>query len=209
MRKAVVVALCLLLFSSVAAAEVLVPKVDGIIVDGNLADWAGVEAIFIDSSLVADATDVQGDSDLSALAWLAYSADAFYLAARVTDDALVFERTGGDIWQNDCIELWINDKQNGLTINVNGENFIHSWGGLNTSEAKVTVVKEENGYVLEAMLPKSMVSSTLKLESGQAFKVAIGVDDADQSGGGRLGQIYFPEGWVWGQTSTFSDAVLE
>src|SRR5690606_20004368 len=117
MRKAVVTTLLVLLVAAapVMAQTIEVPRVSGIEVDGLLGDWVGVESHWVDPAWThADGPDVQGAADLSMRVWLGYDDEYFYFAARVTDNALVFERPADSMWQTDSVELWLNNLQVGM-----------------------------------------------------------------------------------------------
>ncbi len=204
------------LISGIVGAEdvdILVPDITGvteITADGSLADWVGVPGFFIYSTMVADADDIAGEADVSATAWVAYDQDNFYLAVRINDDSLIFEQSGGDIWNGDCVEVWIGDSQTGFTINADGDEYVHNWrGGFDTDLFDFAVVEELNGWTVEAIIPLTELEKVIDVGSGQEFRLAIGINDADQPGAGRSGQIYFPDTWSWGATDTFAQAVFE
>ena len=217
MRKLVLFALlcvAVAMVGATASAATVVPRVDGITVDGDLSDWVGVGGIFIDSTMATSGSP-QGCADLSALAFVGYDDEFFYLAVRVTDDVLFFGRNGGDIWQTDCVELWINDAQIGFAIDANGELIVTVWsGGLDASAIHLAIVEEVNGYTVEAAIPAAEVGLVLDLTAGTEFMLAIGVDDSDietASGSGvpsDRSQIYYPASWAWRQTDTYAPAIL-
>lgn len=191
-------------------SAIAVPRVSGITVDGSLGDWLGVRSIYIDPTWVSDAVDVEGDADLSAQAYLGYDDDNLYIAVRVTDDVLVFDRDSVDIWQTDAVEIWLNDAQIGLTRNYNGDDIAYVWsGGLDASNIQVAVSVETNGYTVEASIPRAEVEKIVPMQPGSSFKLAIGMDDSDIPGVERQGQIYLPRGWVWGNPSSFAEAAFE
>lgn len=147
-----------------------------------------------------------------------------YVGVKVIDDTLIFERTGGDIWQTDCIEVWINGFQFGLTIDANGKAYAHGWQG-SVSGIKLAVKTRKDlgqdpdlkvlgtsggGYVVEAAFPIAELGSLTGMtpQAGSTFQFSLGIDDADDKGGSRLGQLYFPVGWVWGNPSSFATAYL-
>lgn len=194
-----------------AAAGVKVPAGPAAQVDGDLGEWGGGSATAITSKMVADAPDVKDDKDLSAQVYTRHDAQNLYVAVNVTDDVLVFERSGGDIWQTDAVEVWIGGSQFGATLDASGQAYLHSWQGADVSGAKVAVKKAGQGYAVEIALPYSLLKQVLgqEIKAGVSFPFAVGVDDADQSGGSREGQIYLPTGWKWGDTSTFTTATIE
>ncbi len=197
---------------AMAAGEpVIVTRASQVKVDGDLSEWVTSHALRISSRLVADAKDVKDDQDLSAYAVLGYDDANVYVAVQVNDDALVFERSGGDIWQTDAVEVWFEGSQFGATLTQSGQAYVHSWHGADVSGAQVAVAKTAAGYNVELALPRSVVEGILgkKLAAGVKFQVAVGVDDADSQGGSREGQIYFPAGWGWGNPSTFATATVQ
>lgn len=207
------VALCLFVTGSVLAAgePVTITKVNSgaITVDGDLQEWSG-PAIYVSSGLVADSIDVDGDDDLSMIGMFAYDDDNLYAAFRVIDDVLVFERSGLEVWQTDCVELWLGGMQFGLTL-ANGKPAIASFGGVSTTGAELAVVPAPGGYVVEVSFPLSVVKSCIGKDaaSGVSFEISFGADDCDTKGGSREGQIYYPPGWAWGSTATYATATFE
>jgi hypothetical protein len=190
-------------------SAVAVPRTDAISVDGDLTDWPMWAPIEIDHTMTADATDVTDDADLSAVAQFAWDDDKLYVAIEVSDDVLVFERSGGDIWQNDAVEIWLGGQQFGVAL-ADGETYVHSWGGMDTAQIEAALVTHDSGYTVEVAFPLELVEEATGTtsEAEATFPVAVGVNDADEPGGERVGQIYFPEGWVWGDPETFGTAVL-
>lgn len=208
------VGLCLLLTGAVLAAgePITIYKVNkgAIVVDGNLKEWSG-PATYVSSALVADSVDVRDDDDLSLFAMLAYDEDNFYLAFRVIDDVLVFERSGSDSWQTDCVEVWLMGNQIGLTLANGKAPEIANWHGINTTGMKLAIVPAANGYVVEASIPLSSMKSIIGKApaSGVSFPISFGADDCDTKGGSREGQIYFPKGWAWGNSASFATATFQ
>lgn len=196
-----------------ATAPAIIRTDAPITVDGDLSEWAGLGGqLEVDSSMVADATDVTDDSDLSLTAHLTYDDGWVYLGARVSDDVLVFERTGDAIWQNDSLEVWLGGQQFAAAL-VDEAPYLHAFGGADTADAEVAVVpggaSEGGGYTVELAIPRAALEEALEtsLGAGVSLPVAVGANDADEAGGERLGQIYFPEGWTWGEPDSFE--VLE
>lgn len=197
--------------ASVAGAGVRVPVGQAAQVDGDLSEWGGASSTAITSQMVADAPDVKDDKDLSAQVYARRDAQNLYVAVNVSDDVLVFERSGGDIWQTDTVEVWIGNSQFGATLDTSGQAYLHSWQGADLSSAKIAVKKSAQGYAVEIAFPFSVLKAVLgqEIKAGLSFPFAVGIDDADQSGASREGQIYLPTGWKWGDTSTFTTATLE
>ncbi len=204
------------LMSSVQAqdAAVTIPKLaESITVDGDLSDWPEATPITVDSSMTADATDVADDSDLSMTVYTGYDDTNFYLGAEVSDDALVFERSGDEIADNDAVEFWLNANQYGVAL-VEGQPVLHQWlfsgNESDLSGAKVAFEYTDAGYTVEVSLPLSVLASATEgdTQAGISFPFAVGADDADEEGGERLGQVYYPDSWTWSETGTYATATL-
>jgi hypothetical protein len=91
--------------------DLKVKPVSGIKVDGDLKDWPTAPTFTLDQAnqivYALAAGNWAGPSDFSAKLWLGWATDGLYLAAQITDDKLVQEWTGGDIWQGDYLELQV------------------------------------------------------------------------------------------------------
>lgn len=196
-----------------AAGLVVVSKAPAAVtIDGDLGEWSG-SPIRFDHTMLADATNVQDDRDLSGDVYVAYDSRYFYLAAAVTDDRLVMERSSGDLWQTDALEFWLGDQQFGFSLGGKEQRSIYAtgWNDVDMRGARFVVVKRANGYNVETALPLAALSQALgqTLQPGARVPFAVGADDADVPGGNREGQEYFPPGYQWKRTDTFATAVLE
>ena len=196
-----------------AQDSITVPQLEGISVDGDLSDWTNVSPVTVDSAMTADAADIADDSDLSVVAYVGYDDTTFYLGAEVTDDALVFEQAGNDIANNDALEFWLNANQYGVAL-VEGEPVLHQWlfsgSESDLSGAEVAFEYTGTGYIVEVSMPLAVLAAATETEvrAGTTFPFAVGADDADEEGGERLGQVYYPDGWSWNETDTYATATL-
>ena len=208
--------LALLALTGVHAQDttVTIPKLSqSITVDGDLSDWSQETPIAIDSSMTADATDVADDSDLSVNVYTGYDDTHFYLGAEITDDALVFEKSGDAIAENDAVEFWLNANQYGVAL-VEGQPVLHQFlfSGSETdlTNAEVAFEYTDAGYIVEVSVPLEVLTSAAETDAqaGMSFPFAVGADDADEEGGERLGQVYYPTTWTWNETGTYAMATL-
>ena len=80
-----------------------------LVCDGDLSEWADIDPIRIfpsEGASVVSNTTIDGDADLSVLAYLAVDNDYFYIAFDVEDDVFAFDPSISH-WLNDGTELFI------------------------------------------------------------------------------------------------------
>ena len=216
MKNYLLVGLTLLTVIGFAHAQdaITIPKLtEAITVDGDLSDWPQETPLTVDSSMTADATDVADDNDLSMTVYTGYDDAHFYLGAEVTDDALVFEKSSDAIAENDAVEFWLNANQYGVAL-VEGQPVLHQWLFSGTesdlSAAEVAFEYTDTGYIVEVSLPLEVLASATETDAqaGSSFPFAVGADDADEEGGARLGQVYYPDSWTWSEPDTYATATL-
>ena len=195
-------------------ATVTIPRLaEPITVDGDLSDWPEATPISVDSSMTADATDVTDDNDLSMNVYTGYDDTNFYMSAQVSDDALVFEKLGDEIADNDAVEFWLNANQYGVAL-VEGQPVLHqflfSGSESDLSGAEVAFEYTDAGYIIEVSVPLSVLAAATEEDTreGMSFPFAVGADDADEEGGARLGQVYYPATWTWNEPDTYATATL-
>jgi len=153
-----------------------------ITIDGKLDDW-----VLTDSYEVSEKEDVVygggawgGPQDTSYKIYMLWDDQDLYFAADVVDDVVVVEKTGGDMWEGDHVEIWFDSDLIGdLTEAVNSEddfqfglspgNFsnlepeIHIWtpelpAGIRYKEiTEIASLKKADGYVIEARFPKELL----------------------------------------------------
>lgn len=183
--------------------EAGIPTVSGIYVDGALDDWPEEPTFTInDRSQVvylAGGEKWNGPEDLSTLAWVGWSADGLYMAFDVTDNLVVQEGIGTDIWQGDYVEVQLDtrldedysdhnlsddDYQFGFTPGDFGKHppVAFVWEGP-VSDEQVKLIQQaqtqtDTGYVLEVFIPKELLPG-LVLEEGATLGLNINPSDAD------------------------------
>jgi len=76
-------------------------------VDGNLADWEGIEAIPLRGreNVVRSIRHYCGNVDQSATFRYAWDTHALYVAIEVEDDVILQTKTGVMTWAQDCVQL--------------------------------------------------------------------------------------------------------
>ncbi|RPI32483.1 MAG: hypothetical protein EHM70_08845 [Chloroflexota bacterium] len=183
--------------------EATIHKVSGIVVDGKLDDWLTEPTFTInDRSQVvylAGGEKWEGPGDLSALAWVGWAAEGLYLAFDVTDNVIVQDNTGADIWQGDYMEVQLDTQmeQDYSDHNLSADDFqfgftpgdfgihpasVHVWQGPVSDEQMSQIqqaqTETEAGYVLEVFVPIDLLPG-LALEAGATLGLNINPSDAD------------------------------
>ncbi|MCE5239224.1 hypothetical protein LLH23_12135 [bacterium] len=105
-----------------------VPAVGGAVkVDGDLAEWAKLPPLALDSAdALMPSREVMarglwtGPDDLSVTAWLGWDERALYVAARVRDDAHVQRQSGDKMWMDDCFQFALDMVNDALSPAVAG-----------------------------------------------------------------------------------------
>jgi len=149
---------------------------DRINIDGDLNDWKlnlfGEEnkIVLTKANGFINSGTIDDDDDFSAVIYALYDNDDLYIAAEVTDDATENGYTGGDNWQNDCMEMWIDgagddgtmtdtggqDPDNyQFNVDVNGFPYIYRNDNAATLLALMETAATTQGtnYILEIRIP--------------------------------------------------------
>ena len=103
-------------------------------IDGDLSDWnlAAMTPAVLDvaEQLNSGQASWDGPADLSAEFYLLWDDENVYMAVIVKDDALSMNKTGGSIWNADCIEVFFS------TTNAVGGHAEHYQYGFNANAQK-------------------------------------------------------------------------
>ena len=168
---------------------------------------------------------IAANTDIRALIYFSWDKNNLYLLAKVVDEHFYNAKSGADIWDGDCLELWLNDLQFGFTaVGKDRQPHGYSWTREKTGLAKTTFMTTDDlgkdadiarqfgplktsGWILTATIPWNLLPEG-QPAVGKPFKMAVGFDYADGKSTGRKGQIYFPKGWRHGDKTTFQNAVL-
>jgi len=171
-------------------------------IDGKLAEWK-LELFKDEQKIVLtkkngfiNAGTIDNNDDFSAVIYAMYDADNLYLAAEVTDDATEKGYTGGNNWQNDCIEIWIdgagddgtmtdrggNDPDNyQFNVDVNGFPYVYrnnDAGKLLPQMESAAELKGTN-YILEVKIPFSAIPE-LDLKKSRIMGFSVSFVDSDK-----------------------------
>ena len=225
--------LLVLVWSSTALAHseeatVCVRTYDTVTVDGDLRDWTRridetnwsaqlrVKKGLLDhwmmkavpghvNTLTANVEAGQIDSpeDFSMVFYTMWDETNLYLAYIVVDNEVVSQHEGADIWQDDCVELWIDARHDAITRTLfqddeyqiglspkskvsRGSDELWVWrnpdSDLVIEQSQIASVSTEDGYVLEAAIPWRTIHG-LKPEPGTwiGFNISAVDKDLDES----------------------------
>ena len=118
-------------------------------IDGSLSDWnrSNPFAIRERDHVVYRQSAWQDAEDLSVRAYCAYAPSNLYFAFEVTDNVVVQEKAGTDMWEGDHIEFWLDvDLESDYTVAVNDDDDIQfgfSPGNFDTLPPEVVVFTPE------------------------------------------------------------------
>jgi len=174
-------------------------------IDGKLDDWKLGDPIILDAK--DDVAVGRGSwvdaNDLSVKTYAMWDIENIYLAFVVTDDTVVQEKTGADMWEGDHIECWLDvdllgdyteaanssdDFQFGFSPgnfdDITPEVFI--WtpyiDGNYQDQLEIASTRTKTGYIMEIRLPQEFLLEPLKKR--------IGVDPTPQDEDGS--QLLLP-----------------
>ena len=208
--------------------DTIAPYRPGIIVDGNLGEWNGINPIPL-LDIQQGPENREDATDFSVDVRLAWDNQFLYLAADVTDDVHVQELGGYDLFNGDSIELWLDvalatdfddDSLNGDDYQIGfspGNLANHPPEGVIWYPAReanlnrsllVSVQRQATGYTLEAATPWSVLDH--RPISGMVFGFALNANDNDAPGTAAQQTILMnTSNMVWGRPTTFSNLQLE
>ena len=190
------------------------------VLDGNLDEWGGDAAVLDVVEQIADPALWEGPSDCSAKVYSMWDDTNIYIGAAVTDDAVVTNQTGGNIWMNDCLEIFFattnsvagcaEHYQYGATPNELKYNWCNMDGvgqRLPGDYVKVKASTTANGYAIEFAVEYAEMKS-LSFNSGDIIGYHPCVDDWDGDGTEPSFQISWTGLEAHDQSTGFGHLVL-
>lgn len=132
---------------------------------------------------------------------VAHDTDYVYFAYKANDSKLIGTRTGGNIWQDDCVEVWFNWKdartegeagyyQVGLApLSATGKPAAWVWRAAPGADSKalegikIASAPIDDGWILEASMGKSAFDVPKVPPINATFNVSVVNRDVEGSGG--------------------------
>ncbi|HSV99709.1 MAG TPA: sugar-binding protein [Sedimentisphaerales bacterium] len=160
--------------------------------DGDLSDWnldAMTPAVLNDAKQIYTGTWT-GVADCSGKFYLMWDDQKVYIGAEVKDDRLSMTKSGGDIWNADCIEVFFSTLnavsghaehyQYGFNANNQTYNWCNMDGTSNVVPAYLQIAssKTPDGYVCEVAIEYAQMKS-LKFTAGAAIGFHPCIDDTE------------------------------
>jgi hypothetical protein len=162
-------------------------------IDGDLSDWS-LDAmtpalVDVEEQLNTGQASWSGADDLSGAFYLLWDDQNVYIAAIIKDDKLSMNKTGGDIWNADCIEVFFStlnavaghDEHYQYGFNANAQKYL--WDDMEGSATEpayleVATAETADGYICEVSIPHGEITP-LDWSVGSAIGFHPVMDDTD------------------------------
>ncbi len=184
----------------------LVPAANPPRIDGDLADWEGIETHAISSGHIWSGSLPGGEDDCSAVFRTAYDQDNLYVAVDVRDDVVVCNIAPDDVkghWRSDAVEICVDPSgrsDNTLTVFKAGI-FPGTTAGrtpraARDADARQGVIERTapgmrvasrftgHGYIIETAIPWSDMPGGSAPSAGETIGFNLVIYDGDEAGGG-------------------------
>lgn len=159
-----------------------------ITIDGNLNDWdlTAPHAVLEKKNVLYGASAWARPEDLSYKTFIEWDENALYIAIDVTDDKIVQQKTGPDMWEGDHTELWLDidcagdwieavNSDDDFQFGLSPGDFdqlkpeVYIWTPTLPDEVKykdiIEIVSSKNpdGYIVETRIPGEVLFSVCAL----------------------------------------------
>jgi len=171
-------------------------------IDGDLSDWnlESMTPAVLDATaqVYTGQTSWTGPADCSGKFYLLWDDKKIYIAVEVKDDKFSNNKTDGNIWNADCVEVFFGTTnavaphaehyQYGFNANDQKWNWCNmdSGGQVLPDYVEIASTKTRDGYICEVAIEYGRMTA-LKFEAGTTLGFHPCIDDTDDSD--REGQI--------------------
>ena len=165
-------------------------------------EWIRAVPIYVNTiSSRVEAGRVDSPDDFSAIVYTLWDAEYFYVAAIVTDDDVVAQHEGADIWQDDALEVWLDCRHDAVTRTLfqddeyqlgfspasHERDHAVAWAWRNpraeavTGTMRVGSSRHAGGYVIEGSVPWAALEGCDPAVGGMiGFNISLVDKDDDQ-----------------------------
>ena len=158
-------------------------------IDGDLSDWSKANWFTVDkkAQVVYGVGAWTGAQDMSFRAAFQWEPDALLMAIDVTDNIVVQEKKGADMWEGDHVEVWLDtdlysdyneavNSSDDLQIGLSPGNFadvkpeVYVWvpsiDPKSIAQVHIAAKRTKEGYTLEVRFPTKFLFQTLAKRVG-------------------------------------------
>lgn len=187
--------------------------------DGVLNEWGGDAAVLDVVEQIADPPLWQGPSDCSAKFYTMWDNTNIYVGVEVTDDTVFTTKTGGNIWQNDCAEIFFSttnsvpDCSEHYQYGITPDGLTWNWcnmegnGQRAVNYIQLATGTTGSGYVLECGIEYSNMPS-LSFTAGSTLGYHPCVDDSDGANENPAFQLSWTGLEAHDQSTGFGNLIL-
>ncbi len=170
---------------------------------GQTVQWIRAVPVYVNTlTSKVEAGAVGSPDDFSAIVYTLWDEKRFYIAAVVTDNEVVTQHEGADIWQDDALEVWLDCRHDSMTKTLfqddeyqlgfspasRSRNHAVGWTWRNPQPEPVTAAMQvassltPGGYVIEASLPWDVLHGCQPAPGKMiGFNLSMVDKDEDQS----------------------------
>jgi hypothetical protein len=165
-------------------------------IDGDLSDWqlgSMIPAVLdTKEQIYTGLTSWSGPRDCSGQFYMLWDDENIYMAVIVKDDKFSNNKTGGDIWNADCIEVFFattntsTDHSEHYQYGFNANNQTWNWCNMDSAGQsaidylQVASTKTADGYICEAAIEYGRIAA-LDFKVGNNIGFHPVIDDTDDS----------------------------
>jgi len=163
-------------------------------IDGDLSDWklGGMTPAILDAEgqLYTGQTSWDGPDDCSGEFYMLWDDTNIYMAVVVKDDTLSMNKTGGDIWNADCIEIFfattnsVADHSEHYQYGFNANDQTWNWCNMDSAgQSAIDYLQiahsiTADGYICEAAIEYAQIAA-LDFSAGNTIGFHPVIDDTD------------------------------
>jgi hypothetical protein len=169
---------------------------------GRVFEWIRAVPLHLNALMSrVESGSVDSPDDFSATVYTFWDEHHFYVAAVVNDDEIVTQHEGGDIWQDDTLEIWLDCRHDAVTHTLfqddeyqlgfspssqsRGQAIAWAWRNPKadavTSAMKVGSSITPKGYIVEGSVPWAVLQGCKPSPGGMiGFNVSMVDKDEDQ-----------------------------